>query len=523
LESSAFNAELDRRLHGRFQIDGASQLAVDSVDPMRRAGVSSHEHVHAELSDNSTYGFFQRWLLFVTQVANGDLLTRAREVLDLSFAATQRTHEGFASLREYAWVYANEGADAASLYLEGLPAVYREGLQESKALVGDPATEPYDGTNAQGYHITLAAIGLFIMNSPIISAYSHPDCLFNDELPWIGVNGPDERLHALAGYADVIYRRIRRWRPIAELWFPGNGIDALTAMWGQIADELEEVVPAWKVVARADAIAQTAALKAAWMPHLGPKAANAQDLGPRDVTRQRALEREHERMNAGPHQGSDVASTRVTLDSFVNLAQLAKPDDVLYLLVLSMIPGDLPVEFLPDCNMGVVSFPMWTASASNASPLVRFMPSWTCVTPIAELLTRSADLAAAGCLWYSSGLIRIMHERELSLEGAMIERCTSAMQLLRVATATADAGVAVTYCDFNYEEAEIAYEYVLVVSSPSTLSFTIADHVSMEAFAEVANEQGISRAEETATITVGRRDVLLRQLARIARWGLVGS
>src|SRR5262249_3971985 len=157
-----FRAELNAVVHGRYQVTGESRIAVDGLSARRRQGVSLHEHVHAELSDNSTYGFFQRWLLFVLDVGDREFRARARQVLDVSMLATQKPQEGLAALRELAWVVANEGTTEAEPYLAGLPGSYRDGLEDACRLVGDPRAEPYDGTTPGGYHITLVALGLLI-------------------------------------------------------------------------------------------------------------------------------------------------------------------------------------------------------------------------------------------------------------------------------------------------------------------------------------------------------------------------
>jgi hypothetical protein len=524
LVDDGFNAELSARVHGRFEVSGSSRLAVDVLDPKRRQGVSMHEHVHAELSDNSTYGLFQRRLLLASHFASGDLRARARDVFDATFAAAQQTHEGFASLREYAWVAANEGSAAAATYVEGLPNVYRDGMERCMALVGDPSDEAYDGSDAQGFHITLTGAGLFIMNSPLLSAYPEPDSVFDPALPWIGIDGPDERLRALEPHSETIRRCVREWRLVAELWTPANGIDALIRVWDEMAKSLREVIPAWQVVMRAEAIAEAEMVKPAWLRVLGQTPLPASHGGgTRDVTEERALEREHERMNSGPHEGEQIPWSDLPLDTFVTMHEAGDPSGVARLIMFGTVPADLPSEFLPDCELAASSLPMWVGSAGAGSPLVRFLPAFTVTARMTNLLARSEEVTCGLALWYTHhGLMRQIRRKHLPLAGTRIEKCGSPRQLLGAAKETSQDGSTVTYDWFTFEDSEIAYEYVLAVTSSTTFSFTLSDHVTMEAFKTAARAQGLERSK-VDTLLVGQREIHTRTVARIARWGLVGN
>jgi hypothetical protein len=521
-----FRAELNAVVHGRYQVTGESRIAVDGLSAKRRQGVSLHEHTHAELSDNSTYGFFQRWLLFVRDVGDRELRARARQVLDVSFLATQRTQEGLAALRELAWVAANEGHAKAASYLEGLPDLYREGLEDACRLVGDPRAEPYDGTDAQGYHVTLVALGLLILNSPVLDAYRVPDALFDDSLPWLAKKGPDERFVALLENERAVYRTLRRWRLIAELWRPEHGVEALVQLWDEIAEEIAAQIPGWQVVTAFDAQQQVDALKAAWLPRLGVALPGPREgsSAMRDVSAARALDREHERMNAGPHEANELAEVEVPLDDFLAAHRRPDPAQIVRLVMLSTLPPSIPAEVLPHCDVGLLSIPLWIGHVGAASPLVRFLPAITCVAPMADVLASSEEVAAAGAIWYTHVVLaRAIRRRQLQLAGLLIEKCGSARELLWVAQETeAGAPESMRYARVTFEDRPIAYEYVLAVFSDSTFSFTLADHVTADVFEDAAREQGLQR-RDAGVMRTGATNVRLPALARIARWGLVGS
>jgi hypothetical protein len=520
-----FQAELNAVVHGHFHVSGASRIAVDGVDAKRRQGISIHEHVHAELSDNSTYGLFQRWLLFLLEVGDRELRARARQVLDISFLATQRTHEGLASLREFAWVAANEGLTEAAAYQAGLPQSYREGLEDGLRLVGDPRTEPYDGTHAGGYHITLVGLGLLIMNSPVLEAYRDLDALFDDALPWVARDGPDERFATLLEHERAVYRTLRGWRLPAELYQPERGVQPLLRMWDEIAEEIAAHVPGWRVVTAPERRRQADELRDAWLPRLDvPKSGTAAESTPRDVGPERALDREHERMNRGPHEADEVADVEVGFPDFVSAHQNPHPAEVVRLVMFGTVPPSVPPEVLPNCDAGLLSAPLWIGSAGAQSPFVRFLPVLTCFAPMTEVLARSADVATGQACWYTHvGLARAIRRRRLPLAGLLIEKCGCARDLLLVARETeAAAPGSMRYTRITFEDRAIAYEYVLAVFSDTTFSFTLADHATADAFEDAAREEHIPR-EDDAVLHAGTVTVPLASLTRIGRWGLVGA
>lgn len=526
-----FKSELNRVLHGNYEVTGYSSYATLAVDTgseaRRRMGTELHEWVHSELSDMSTYGWFQQFLAMVSRNADRELRSRARRVFDDSMAASSVTQEGLASLREFAWVTAHESENDVAVFLGGIPEYYRTGLD--RALIffdgmhrGSLLDRPYLGYSPPAFHVAVVTLGLVIMNSPVLPHYSDPEVVLGgQDLRWISRDGPDQRFEMLLDHRETIADMLQAVIRLATRKKKNIvNTEVLMSVYDFGLEYARERVPGFPLVSWKECRAQVRVFKDSWIPFLNQRPGSPEFIdqqGMRDTSRDRALNMRYERRNKGPHEVDTANSDEfeLALPSFVSAHQAENLADVVRLVMLTTIPPGLPEQLIPDCNVGLLSVPMRADSADESSPFARFYPLLLCETTMRDLVKRSGDLAQAGCVWYSNlSLIRSIRRQSIGLQGLIIEKCDSPALLLAVARQSSHSGS--SFATFRFGS-----EYVLAVISDDTFSFSLAGEFQVDVFTERAVYQNMGRAG-SRPLRVGRREVSSQWLARAALWGFVG-
>jgi hypothetical protein len=519
-----FGAELREVLHGEYRnAYGQITLAVDTgFDARGRKGTEIHEIVHSELSDMSTYGWFQQYLANVGRNGPRDLRGPVRKAFDSSMAATQMTHEGLASLRQLAWITANETKGEVEAFLAGLPEPYRKGLQLARTMFDIPLRQaPRNGYKQAAFHVAVITLGLVVMNSPILTCYTSPDVMSRSrDLPWISRNGPDERFQWLLRHQDtigamlmaVLQRANRMGKEEIE------NVTVLREIYDYGLKYAQKSIPDFPVVTTKEHEVQASALKSVWTPYLNQHS-DVQFInksGSMDVGPDRMLDVSYERSNQGPHEISSVQSTELDFNSFISVHQTENAAQVLRLIMVALLPPNPPKELILDCDAGLVSAPMWTASVSEASPLVKFRPILWSKTPMRNLVQRSKDLSNACLAWYSNfSTVRSIRQLGIGLQGLIIEKCDSVRLLLTVAEQAVASRP--SYAVFNFGD-----ECVLAIISENTFSFSLSIQLSLEAFVTRARERNIKPYNDEP-LRIGHHDVQPSAVARAALWGFVGK
>lgn len=474
-----FRAELNKVLHGGYDVQdyfsSHATLAVDAGTGARRQATELHEFVHSELSDMSAYGWFQQFLHTVARHPDRELRGKARRIFDDSMAATVVTQEGLASLRELAWISANETDAEVTALLSGLPDLYQTGLSTAQSFfrgVGDPR-KPYLGFTPPAFHVAVVALGLVVMNSPILAAYTDPEVLLaGRDLRWITQDGPDRRFEALLSHRDSIAKMLtavlgRAERTRARI----TRTDVLRDVYDFACKAVQHDIPGFALVARDEARQQVRSFKDSWLAYLneryrGPQFVSLELPDTTDVSDERALNMGYERLNQGDHEAYTVGTADIDSAAFVEAHEHERVASIFRLVFFTTLPPRLPAELMRDCDVGLLSVPLWAGSVSQSSPLVRFQPMLSCTARMPDLVERSGGLFSVGCIWYSNlTMVRSIRSLKIPLQGLVIEKCDSPAQLLDFAEASA-------YGTFSFGD-----ESVLAVMSDDTFSFSLGSWV----------------------------------------------
>ena len=524
---AVFRAMLNTALHGEYRITGSTILAVDTgTGARRRQGVELHESVHAELTDVSTYGWFQQLLARVAGHDDPDLRRAAREALDVSMAATARTHEGLATLRELAWVAANEGSHAAETYVAGLPEFYSYGLELAlrlfrDPLLGDPRDEPYLGFGPVAFHVAVIALGLVAMNSPILVHHAGAEVLLREDLHWIATNGPDDRLLTLVEHPEALRDMLFGVLTSASRIRDKGLLDAEVrhAVYDSALEHVRKAISGFPVVLTQEHAAQSKALKERWIPLLNQRSRKvhfaAGVTGRHEIGPDRALDMAYERPNAGPHESKDADALDLGAEAFVEAHQKESISGMFRMVMIATDPPDIPPELVVESGVGLLSVPLWGASASEASPLVRFQPMLVSSMPMRDFLSWSSELSQAGCIWYSSlSLIRAIRRQALDLRGFVVQKCDSPRLLLGVSEQPETEQP--HYATFRFGD-----DNILTIISKDTFSFSLASAYQMEVFLNEVVTRGVRRLDSSRVAT-GPTSLPTDVVARGALWGFVG-
>jgi hypothetical protein len=523
-----FGAELRKVLHGSYRnTSDQMMLAVDTgIDASGRQGVELHEFVHSELSDWSSYGWFQRHLAKVSRHGPRELRGPARRAFDSSMAATKMTHEGLASLRQLAWILAH-GTEGPDKFREEIPEIYQKGLTLALNMYGIPlrrrarSLDNYFGYRPAAFHVSIITLGLVVMNSPILTYYVSPDSISHSgDLPWISQNGPDDRFQWLLRHQDTIGTMLMTVLQRVDRMSNEEITDV--AVHKEIYDYgieyVQRSIPDYPVVTIEEHAALASAFKSAWYPYLNQDS-DVQFIGQsgsRDVTLDRMLDTSYERSNQGEHEISTGRSIDLDFDSFISVHRTEEVAQVLRLMILAVLPPNPPEELFLDCTAGLVSVPMWTASVSEASPLVKFRPMYCAETPVRNLVQRSKDLSHACVAWYSNfSTVRSIRRLGIDLQGLIIEKCDSVRLLLAVAEQT-------TTPKSSHAIFRFGGECVVAVISQNTFSFSLSSQRAAEAFVTKVYDFNI-KPHNGEPLRIGHYDVEPSAVARAALWSFVGK
>src|SRR5687767_3062485 len=136
----SFYEELVRIIGGKFSFRDGMLLAVDKPGQMSSIQASEyHEWIHIELTDNSSYGFFQKSMnnYIQTPTLDRNFREKCSDLLRSSVETCILVHEGLASYRGLVWYCARQGPEQGKAYLRSLPAKYQEGVQMVIQLLGN--------------------------------------------------------------------------------------------------------------------------------------------------------------------------------------------------------------------------------------------------------------------------------------------------------------------------------------------------------------------------------------------------
>jgi hypothetical protein len=519
-----FRDELNKVLHGGYNVgdlfSSYATLAVDAgTGARRRQATELHECVHSELSDMSAYGWFQQFLYLASRHPDRELRGKARRIFDDSMAATVVTQEGLASLRELAWISANETDAEATAFLRGIPDLYHTGLSMAQSFflgVGDPR-KPYLGFTPPAFHVAVVALGLAVMNSPILAAYADPEVLLaGRDLRWITRDGPDQRFAALLSHRDSIANMLtevlrRAKRKGARI----TRTDVLLDVYDFACKAVQRGVPGFPLVARDEARHRIRSFTDSWSTYLNERYRGPQFISPAlsgitDITDERALNMRYGRLNHGDHEVYTVGTADIDSAAFVEAHEHERIAGIFRFVIFTTLPPSLPAELMRDCDMGLLSAPLWAGSVSQSSPLVRFQPVLSCTARMPDLVERSGELSSMGCIWYSNlTMVRSIRSLKIPLQGFAIEKCDSPAQVLDLAEGS-------TYGTFSFGD-----ETVLAVMSDDTFTFSLGSWVQTDAFTKRTVDRGLTK-HDGRPFRVGGRDASAEFVARAALWGFVG-
>jgi hypothetical protein len=522
-----FQAQLSGAIHGEYQLHGFQELAVDiSGGADRRQGVELHESVHAELCDVSAYGRFQQFVWMTTGLEDPQLRARADSALAVSMAATRISHEGLATLREYAWITSQMGAAAGADYIGTLPPMYQEGLTKTLTLFegsdrGGLSDTYYLGFDAPSFHVTVIAVGLILLNGGVLEQFVDPRSVLESELDWVPSLGPDERLNQLLNNLDDTRSVIIGGLEVASQ----IGGDALIdmevrhAFYDQVLEQAQASLPMEVLNLHTDFVPQIRAFKQQWIPYINEKAGRTvvlDESGTEDLTHQRALAVRFERKNAGHHEEDEVDKVTVELSAFVEYHQRAQVSGMFRLLVFGTRPAGIADELLSLADVGIGSFPMWHQGVSTKSPLVRFEPVVVCETTMQSLLDGASALAGLPCVWYTSlSLAGPMREQGLQFDGWLIERCDSAQELIATGLLGRDSTT-------HYGLFKFGKEIVLCILTGDRLRYSVGGVNQEAAFLREMQRRGVAAMSPEALVQWGE-PLPVAALARAAMWSLTGG
>lgn len=200
---ATFYARLSDGLRGRYSFGGGVEL-IAGRGMLRPAEL--HEQMHAELVDNSTYGFMQK-ILFDC-IHNDGLSVDAREhcadMFDRSIHASWQVQEGLATFRAAAWVYWNMGHHEAVAFRESLPDRYKAALSLADELLSVIAADARNERLSVALHITCVAVGLAALNVTVLPAFRDLDSVLATPVDYIDDISPDHRFGELAGSRQAV-------------------------------------------------------------------------------------------------------------------------------------------------------------------------------------------------------------------------------------------------------------------------------------------------------------------------------
>ncbi|WP_229399460.1 hypothetical protein [Micromonospora okii] len=514
-----FHAEFDRAYHGGHHVGGDSFVVVDgAMSAERRQAVVMHELVHADLVDNSVFGYLQTLVLSLTAVGTRAERANARDLFDTTMAVSLLTQEGLASYRELAYVGAHLGAEEARSYVAGLPAAYREGLDLARRAFGDPVDETYCGYSAPVFHLAAVGLGLAALSGPVLAAYRRPESLIDaDALPWIVENGPDHRFRRLCENPEV-----PRALHEAAWWLGRRGVESTVESVSRAFDLVQELIaeaaPAMPFTSRRVRRAQAARLRPHWNAYFAERNTETSGTvlvpGSADVTFDRALRMAHVLPGGGRTRVALAEPVPMALREFVRTHRRERTSGVRRLVILADRRRLGPAT--ADIDVVAASVPVRTPNPGPHSPVVRSRPTVLTVASLPDFAAVSGELSEAGCIWYSHySRIEAFRSRDGGLAGPAIAQYPTPWELLEALDSVGAGPVRASYGRHVFGGEEL-----FGVSWDDTFRFTLVSALQAEALFDRLRHR-VARVPEGGR-RAGGQTVPDRLLARLALLGFTG-
>jgi hypothetical protein len=528
-----FKAQLSSAIHGSYSADGTSYIYLHKEHKeRRRQGIELHEWVHSELLDNSAYGRFQQMLaLFVRRAPLCAFRDRCQEVLNYSMTACAVAHEGLASYRELCWLVANEDISSAKQYLENVPQDYREGIDQVSQLLGDPFVgHPYKGLTPPQFHTLLITIGIALMNTPIIAAYTDPERILQQQLAWVILDGPNQRLEEFVNYADkfaVVLRKLRQDPKleiaVAAFVQTGNTF-RLQEFWDFGIETLRAVQPNLPMLTKTEADALMPSFNTNWLKYIealtnGEVSFERQTR--KDVSAERSLTMRVYPSDYEQHESSRAAEMSVPVEFayLVRTAEALQSTSIVSFTFVTTVNPHPGLDDILEAKVGLLVTPMWAEGVSVASPWADSHPSFLSETTVADLLSASENLSGQGLCWYTNQtIVTFLRELDRLPDGFLFERCANADLVLRSLDHARRCGSeADGYCvsPFKDEETLVGVVY------KKAISFSFVRPSGLFYFRKIAAERGLAELTK-AVFRIGPHEIPLGSVTRWARWGALG-
>lgn len=522
-----FQSQLSGVIHGKYSVGGTMNLYVEPGQGVRRReGLALHEWVHSELIDNSAFGRIQSMLHTGSQLdLPASHTERFEELLQYTMASCGIVHEGLAAYRELCWLAANESAQSARRYFDSVPAEYREGIELTISVLGNPFDDPYQSLCPPAFHIAILTLGLAVMGSPILEHYADPDSIQRERLDWILINGPDQRFEEFC----------QAPRPLGPILLDfAAEVDERFRQRGSAPPDVEFVMEQYSlgierirdlslpVQSRDEFISQSQRFNQNWIEHwnslAGRKVVERRDS--EDVTGQRMMNIQISSADYGTHEGvtDSTPPIEVAYDGLVGLAEGRQFEGVFRLTMVVPVAPDPSLDEFLESPVNVMSFPLGTTHAQD-SPWLKGEPSIACQCSMQSFLDVSADLSELGWFWYLNQTVGTFL-KELGVEpgGFAFERCTDPQHVILSQQHAQRRGMqclGYVINEFHSQEplVGVLYEHMM--------SFAFMPSGGLTYFREAAQQEGLEPVNRIA-IDIGGQHVLLDQTTRWARWGALG-
>ena len=525
-----FYEELARVIGGKFSFRDGMLLAVDKPGQKAEFQASEyHEWIHIELTDNSAYGFFQKTISHYTQTSTleREFRNRCSDLLRSSMEGCLLVHEGLASYRALVWYCSRQGPRQGEAYLRSLPAKYQEGVQMVFQLLRNPIEAPYDLLESIAIHFICGCIGTAALNSSILGFYSNFNNLSLAELPYLHTNTPDQR------FLEIVEASSRS-RPMLD-WLMESAIEiALQTLPGEEADpaylalrdewlaKMDNLFSDMEVLNTEGWYPQAKDFLTNWSPYL-------EKLGQRFVlgefggfrSEESILAIKFRRLNdtLDAHQGKELDyHTFPALDEFIHYIEINSSNEVIWLLFVAFTdPDNRDDTHLDSQQVGVSAAPMLNHSPSKYSPLAGRI-GFHCVANLKDWQSKSRSITKVGGVWYADGsFFRFTAENQFRFDGYAISKWESMKQLFDALDSYIKRSVNVSYGIFQWNDYLVA-----AIVSEGNLDFCISTAYQKEFFLKKVESLGLI-IPKNYHVRIGRADVSLQSIARIALWAFVGN
>jgi hypothetical protein len=521
--AGAFHSAVAQRIHGSFRVgEGVAVHVGEGISGADRAAAQMHEWIHYELTDNTTFGWFQT-LLFTIPGWTGvppSVRHRAREAFQLATDACSQVHEGLATYRALTWYQAHDGPTAAKRHYADVPEHYRAALELVSAVLGDPIAEDRGPELAATIHLGCLCLGYAALNVPLLEHYPGPRSLLDASLPYITHKSPDERFRALVqvpGMRQLMARQLQDIERALDRERPPARPDLIFAVTDRVLTAIAEHVPLLRLLTFTERTAVLRQLSASWRLALNSEYGLEAVAGPSGV-KDLAVTLEprfvRDRRNPSSSTAVDQAvEVQVNPEEHRALVAGSASEWIAFSFLSELPPGDsFGAHELETTRAGAATFWLSTDGAPDAAPRVRDI----CLileASLADFVRHSADLAGAAHVWYANpNLLRALREHGTPLRSFTIEHRESPGLVLAAARSADESPAGWLDVDLG------SYSGVTMVVYRWGIDFSLRSPPQATLFESMA-DPAWPRLNDTDEIAVGDRRLTLERMARFASWG----